>query len=57
MNLSIPKDLEARIQKELASLPAIYGKVVLTFEFNCTMSKVVGSLKVMKSTQEEIRPC
>ncbi len=57
MTLTIPKDMRARIEAELASIPAIHGKVVLTFEFNCTMSKAVGSLKVMKSTQEEIRPC
>lgn len=55
--LTIPKDIEARIQKELASLPAIHGKIILQIEFNCTMSKAIGSLKILKSTQEEVRPC
>ena len=54
MNLPIPKDMQARIQTELANIPAIHGKLVLTFSFNCTMSNV-GSLKIKREIETEIR--
>ena len=55
MNLSIPQDMQVRIQHELATLPAVYGKVALTFTFNCTMSMVVGSMKVKREIETEMR--
>ena len=55
MSLTIPRTMQERIQKELSALPVVHGKVVLTFEFNVSMERV-GSLKILKSTQEEIRP-
>lgn len=55
MTLTIPRTMQERIQKELSTLPSLHGKVVLTFEFNVSMERV-GSLKILKSTQEEIRP-
>jgi hypothetical protein len=56
MSLLIPKDLQARIGLELATLPAVHGKVSLTITFNCTMNKIIGSMKVKREIEEEIRP-
>ena len=56
MSLTIPKDVLARIHLELASLPAIIGKVNLHLEFNCGSGRVIGSVKIKKWTEEEIRP-
>lgn len=56
MTLSIPKDLQARIAMELANLPAVHGKVCLTISFNCTMNKIIGSMKIRTEVEEEIRP-
>ena len=55
MPLTIAKHFQEIIQKELASLPAIHGKVIVTFQFNCTIAKAVGTMKVFKTTEEEIR--
>jgi hypothetical protein len=56
MSLAIPRILQDRITAELATLPAIHGKVVLTFSFNCTMNKVIGSMKVKREIEDEVRP-
>ena len=56
MSLTIPEHLMARIKLELASLPPIYGKVMLQLTFNSGNGKDVGSLKILKSTEEELRP-
>lgn len=55
MSLTIPRTMQDRIQKELSTLPVIHGKVTLTFEFNFSMERL-ASLKILKSTQEEVRP-
>lgn len=56
MSLVIPSAFQHRIQAELASLPAVYGKVVLTISFHCTMNKIIGSMKLKKEIEEEFRP-
>ncbi len=55
--LTIPPSLQARIDRELATLPAVVGKVSLTFVFNCGTSRSVGSMKVTRTVEEEVRPC
>ncbi len=55
MTLSIPQEMLARIHVELAKLPAVIGKVSLHLEFNCGTSKTIGSLKIKKSVEEEVR--
>ena len=55
MSLIIPAVLQDRIKAELSTLPAIYGKVVLTISFNCTMNKVIGSMKVKREIEDEVR--
>lgn len=54
--LTIPKVMQERINQELLTLPDICGKVTLSLTFNCTMSKVIGSMKVLRSIEEEVRP-
>jgi hypothetical protein len=56
MMLTIPVALRERIQAELASLPAVHGKITLLFQFNCTITKDIGSMKVTRSIEEEVRP-
>ena len=54
--LTIPKALHDRITKELLTLPAICGKVTLTITLNLTSNRTVGSMKINKSVEEEVRP-
>lgn len=54
--LTIPANLQARIAHELATIPAIHGKITLTLTFNATINKVLGSMKITRSVEEEIRP-
>jgi hypothetical protein len=54
--LTIPATLQKRIENELLTLPAICGKLTLTITLNCTSSKVVGSMKIIRSIEEEVRP-
>ncbi len=54
--LTIPAKMHERIQEELLTLPSISGKVTLTLTFNINPSKVLGSMKISKSIEEEIRP-
>ncbi len=55
MTLSIPPKMLDRIKRELESLPAVVGKVSLTLEFNCGIGGTLGSLKVKKYSEDEIR--
>jgi hypothetical protein len=54
--LHIPEDIKAQIQLELASLPAIQGKVELLFEFNCGTSGHVESLDISFLRKKRVRP-
>lgn len=54
--LTIPAPMLDRISKELLTLPAICGKVTLVVTFNLNASKTIGSMKINKSFEEEIRP-
>ena len=54
--LAIPATMQERIKEELLTLPAICGKLTLTITLNCTTSKVVGSMKIKREIEEEIRP-
>jgi hypothetical protein len=56
MILTIPAVMQERIQAELTSLPAIHGKIMLLISFNCSTSKVIGSMKITRSIEEEVRP-
>lgn len=55
MSLTIPPKFLDRIRKELESLPAVAGKVSLTLEFNCGTGGILGSLKVKKYSEDEMR--
>ena len=51
----LTKHYEQRIKREIAALvPVPYGKVVLTFEFNCSGLRV-NSMKVKKYIEDEER--
>lgn len=54
--LTIPASIQERIDKELATLPELHGKIVLQLIFNCNTSKIIGSLKITRSIEDEIRP-
>lgn len=53
--LTIPSICQDRIAKELASLPEIHGKVTLTITFNCTTSKVIGTMDIEVSKKDQMR--
>lgn len=53
--MTIPKDIMARINLTLATLPAIQGKVGLHLEFQCGTSGHVASLTVSVTKQEFIK--
>ena len=55
MSLIIPPKMLDRIKRELESLPVVLGKVTLTLEFNCGTGGTLGSLKVKKYSEDEIR--
>jgi hypothetical protein len=54
--LTIPANMQERIQNELLTLPVLCGKLTLTITFNCTSSKVIGSMKIKREIEEEVRP-
>lgn len=55
MSLVISARFMDRIKKELETIPQVIGKVTLTLEFNCSTGGVLGSLKVKKYSEDEIR--
>lgn len=54
--MTIPATMRHRIEQELLTLPPVCGKVTITVTFNCTASKVIGSMKINKAVEEEVRP-
>ena len=54
--LTIPATMQARITNELLTLPEICGKVTLTVTFNLNANKVIGSMKINRAIEEEVRP-
>lgn len=55
--LVLPAHIRKLIDRELNTIPAIHGKVRIQFEMNCGNQRTLGSLKILKTTEEEVRPC
>lgn len=54
--LMIPLTLQREIDDVLSTLPNIRGKLTIELVLNCGAPGVVGSLKIRKSFEVEVRP-
>lgn len=55
MSLTIPQEIQARINLALASLPVTHGKVSLQIDFHCGTGGHVAEVKFLITTPLYIR--